>query len=366
VPSDGVTRPLEVNVPKTHVRGPLLEASADRDSVWGVGLTVVCACGSTVPLVKRRCRVCRSKNPLARLARRRRRVERWIGQRVDDRLLAQIDEADGTRSVVQRYEKRLAQIALHPLPERHRWEDASSYVKRCLEFIPYMFENSSPAPVAREIDDQLRTSSDAISKIAFAGIDRIVGSGTGVPPAAVSEDAVTEHARQLLEDLSELLIAYVEALKVMKMYHDRMVKAWLAARPIFERPLPSGTLGAAWAKVRATVNPVGSVLRFGTAIWQNSDERDALHRMEVEIVRFHEQASRFGTESTSLDKRRRRLNKNWRRSLTRHAARILREQIAEAEPGSRQAMVDGVLAQNGFGSQIRRLRSTRTAQVAHG
>ncbi len=359
-------RPLEEAVTRTDVRGPLLEASADRDSVWGVGLSVGCACGTHVPVVKRRCRVCSSRNPLARLMRNRRRVERWIGRRVDARLLAQIDEADGIRAVVQRYEKRLAQIALHPLPERRRREDARSYVKRCLEFIPYMFENCSPAPVAREIDDQLRASSAAISEIAFAGIERIVGSGTGVPPAAVAEDAVREHARRLLEDLSGLLVPYVEALKVMKIYHDRMVKAWEAARPIFERPVPSGTLGAAWAKVRATVNPIGPFLRLGTAIWQNSHERETLHRLEAEIVRFHEQATRFRTESTILEKRRRMLNKDWRQSLTKHVTRRLREHIAEAEPSSRQAMVDRVLAQHGFGKRIRRLRSTPIENVVQG
>jgi hypothetical protein len=105
---------------------------------------------------------------------------------------------------------------------------------------------------------------------------------------------------------------------------------------------------------------------LGTTIWQNSHERDTLHRLEAEIVRFHEQATRFRTESTILDKRRRMLNKDWRQSLTEHVTRRLREHIAEAEPSSRQAMVERVLAQNGFGKRIRRPRSTPAENVVQG
>jgi hypothetical protein len=259
----------------------------------------------------------------------------------------------------------LGQIVQHPLPDKQRWEEAGSYIKRSLEFIPYMFENSSPAPVAREIDDRLRTSAHAISEVAFAGICRIVGSGTGVPLPPVAEDTVNEHARRLVEDLSRLLVSYVEGLNVMKLYHDRMVKAWVTARPILERPLPSGTLGAAWAKVRATVNPIGPLLRFGTAIWQNSEERRALQRLEAEMARFHEHAGRFSIQSASLEKHRRKLHEEWRLSLTRHIARKLREQIAEADPNTRQAMIEHLLAQNGVGSWLRRLRSARQAEAAH-
>jgi hypothetical protein len=259
----------------------------------------------------------------------------------------------------------LGQIAQHPLPEKQLWEEAESYVKRSLEFIPYMFENSSPAPVAREIDDRLRTSAHAISEVAFAGIGRIVASGTGVPLPPVPEDTVNEHARRLVEDLGSLLVPYVEALNVMKMYHDRMAKAWVTARPILERPGPSGTLGAAWAKIRATVHPIGPLLRFGTAIWQNSEERSALKRLEAEIGRFHEHAGRFSTQSTILEEHRRKLHRDWRLSLTRHIARRLREQIAEADPNSRQAMIEHLLAQNGAGTWLRRLRSARPAEAAH-
>jgi hypothetical protein len=219
--------------------------------------------------------------------------------------------------------------------------------------------------VALEIDDRLRTSAHAISEVAFSGVGRIVGSGTGVPLPTAAEDTVNEHARRLVEDLGSLLVPYVEALNVMKVYHDRMVKAWGTACPILERPLPSGTLGAAWAKVRATVNPIGPLLRFGTAIWRNSEERSALQRLEAEIARFHEHAGRFSIQSKSLEKRRRKLHKDWRLSLTRHIARRLREQIAEGDPKSRQAMIEHLLAQNGVGSWLRRLRSPRPAEAAH-
>jgi hypothetical protein len=359
-------RAQEATITGADVGGPLLEASADRDVAWGVGMSMPCECGSGVGLRHRRCRSCGRTNPLARLLRRRRRVDRWIGRQIDRRLLARIDEADGIPQVVRRYEKKLAQIAEHPLPERHRWEDSSSYVKRCIEFIPYMFENSSPTTIAQEIDDRLRTSADRMSRVAVAATDHIVDGGTGVQPAPVPEVAVNEHARGLVVDLGKLLVPYLEALKVMKMYHDRMVKAWSTARPILERPVPSGALVAAWAKIRATVNPIGPFLKFGTAIWQNSNERSTLRRLEIEIARFHRQAERFNMESTRLGRGRRRLHRMWRLSLTRYVARRLREQIVAADPSSRQAMIDHLLDQSSFGSRLRRLRPGRAAEPAHG
>ena len=350
---------------RTDAGGPLLEASADRAVVWGVGQALRCQCGSAVRLVHRRCRACKALNPAARLLRKRRRVERWIRRRVETALLAQLDDADGIPEVVRRYEKRLGQIAEHPLPERRRWENTQRYLNRCLEFIPYMFENSSPAPVARDIDGALLASGQAISDAALAGSGRIVADATGVPCPPVAREDQDEHARRVTEDLGEVLVPYVEALKVVKMHHDRMTKAWAAARPVLERPLPSGTLGAAWAKARATLNPIGPLLRFGTAIWRSPEERRTLLRLEAEIARFHQHAARFATLSASLARRRRNLRKGWRVSLTRHISRRLREQITDADPESRQAMVDHVLDQNGLVSWLRALRSGRLAEALH-
>ncbi len=350
---------------RTDAGGPLLEASADRAVVWGVGRSLRCRCGSNVLLVHRRCRACKARNPAARLVRKRRRVESWIRRRVEHELLTRLDQADGVPEVVRRYEKKLGQIAQHPLPERRRWENTERYLKRCLEFIPYMFENSSPAPVAREIDGTLPTSGHAISDAAVVGTGRIVADATGVPLPPVARELTDEHARRVTDDLGELLAPYVEALKVVKIHHDRMTKAWAAARPVLERPLPSGTLGAAWAKARATLNPIGPLLRFGTAIWRTPEERSTLLRLEAEIARFHRHAGRFAGQSASLAQRRRKLRKRWRVSLTRHISRRVREQIADADPETRQAMVDHVLNQNGLGSRLRALRSGRLAGALH-
>ncbi len=334
--------------------GPLHHTALDPDEAWGASLKIRCACGADFVLWQKRCRGCRAKNPYPRLLKKRKRVERWFDRKVDAELLPGLARADLVPDAVRQYERMLAEVIRRPLPERQRDEEFDRYLKRVVTFFPSMFKTTSPARHAREIDDRLSRSAAAMSGEAFAGVERIVGQATGASVPGAGEQTVGQQAA-LRRDLAELWTPYLEALKIMQMYHNRMVNAWAPVRPILQRPLPSGKIKGAWDKVRGIVNPVGRLLKFGTAVWQDPEEKEHLKRFEDEILRFHEQVGRFVVQTEQLDQRSEKLRRTWRLSLRKHLVQRLAEHIAAADPGRRESMVKRLLAQKGVGGWLWRL-----------
>jgi len=250
---------------------------------------------------------------------------------------------------LDQFRRHLDEVARRPIPERMKKEDLGRYLKRVVTFFPQMFKTTSPARLVRDLDDRMRRSARSIARAAVDGSARVAGQALGQGPQQLPPGSVEAQAAELQGELARSLKDLLEALKTLKMYHDRMVLGWAPVRPLLSRPLPDGTVKAAWNKVRSLVSPVGRLMRFGTAIWQDPAEREHLQRFEAEILRFLEQVTRFQEQAKALDARTAKLHQTWRLSLRKHLLGRLSQSMAAVGPAERRAMAESLLAQRGVG-----------------
>lgn len=339
-----------IGMPTGEPKQALSSAALDWDAAWQPEPPMRCACGSSLELFARRCPSCRSKNPIAKLRKRRAKIERWLARRSEAELLPSLGRADLLPEISAHYETMLAEVIRRPLPERQKDEALARYLKRVVDFFPSMFKITSPTKQARAVHDRLVRSAQAIAIQANEGAGRVIGQATGSTPQRASPEAITAQSERVQDDLAQTMTGYMEGLKTLKLYHDRMVSAWAPVRPLLKRPLPDGTLREAWARVRDLINPVGRLLRFGTAIWTEPGEKEQIQRLEAEILRFHEQIGRFKTQTKELESKRAQLTQTWRLSLHKHLVSQLVRHLSATPADRRAALTDYLRAQRGIGS----------------
>ncbi len=328
---------------------PLSATALDPDQAWGAGLRVRCRCGAEHALSDKRCSGCKAKNGFYRLRGKRARVERWLDERIADEILPALVRADLVPGGLEQFRRLLGEVARRPIPERQKKEDLPRYLKRVVTFFPQMFKTTSPARLVRDLDDRRQRSARAIARAALDGSGRVAGQALGRMPPGLEPGSVEAQADRLQAELARTLKDLLEALKALKLVHDRMVSCWAPVRPLLSRPIPEGKVKAAWNRVRSLVNPVGRLMRFGTAIWQDPTERQHLERFEAEILRFLEQAGRFQQQAAAYDARRAKLQQAWRLSLRKHLLQRISSTLAAAAPDERRAMAQHLLAQPGVG-----------------
>lgn len=328
---------------------PLSITALDPEEAWGSKLQVRCTCKAEHPLWAKRCPKCKSKNGFHRLRAKRARVERWLDRRIADEIMPALAKGDLVPGGLEQFRRMLDEVARRPIPERMKKEDLGRYLKRVVTFFPQMFKTTSPARLVRDLDDRMRRSARAIARAAVDGSALVAGQALGRGPQALPPGSVEAQAAQLQTELARSLKPLLEALKTLKMYHDRMVLGWAPVRALLSRPVPEGKVKAAWNKVRSMVSPVGQLMRFGTAIWQDPAEREHLQRFEAEILRFLEQVGRFQEQAKVLDAQTAKLHQTWRLSLRKHLLARLSQSMAGAAQADRRAMADTLLAQRGVG-----------------
>ncbi len=328
---------------------PLSTMALDPDEAWGSELQARCTCKAEHPLWAKRCPQCKAKNGFSRLRKRRKRAERWLDARIGSEIMPALAKADLVPAGLEQFRKHLTEVARRPIPERMKKEDLGRYLKRVVTFFPQMFKTTSPTRLVRDLDDRMRRSARAIARAAVDGSGLVTGQALGKGPQALPPGSVESQAGRLEAELSRSLKPLLEALKTLKMYHDRMVHGWAPVRPLLSRPLPEGKVKAAWNKVRSLVNPVGQLMRFGTVIWQDPAEKEHLQRFEAEILRFLEQVDRFQEQAKAYDAEIAKLHQAWRLSLRKHLLWRLSQSMAATGPADRKAMSDYLLAQRGVG-----------------
>jgi hypothetical protein len=347
--ADGARAQL-IGMPTEDSKQALTSATLDWDAAWQPQPPMRCACGSSLELFAQRCPSCRAKNPVARLRKRRARIERWLARRSEAELLPSLGRSDLLPEIIARYETMLAEVIRRPLPERQKDEALTRYLKRVVDFFPSMFKTTSPANQARAVHDRLGRSAQAITVQATEGAGRVIGQATGTAPKRTNPEAIAAQSERAQGDLAQIMTGYMEGLKALKLYHDRMVSAWAPVRPLLKRPLPEGKLREAWARVRDLINPVGRLLRFGTAIWTEPGEKEQIQRFEAEILRFHEQIERFNTQAKGVESKRAQLVQSWRLSLHKHLVAQLVGHLSVTPTDRRATLVDYLRAQRGIGS----------------
>lgn len=328
---------------------PLSITALDPDEAWGSQLQVECTCKTKHPLWAKRCPGCKVKNGFARLRKKRKRAERWLDGRIGSEIIPALAKADLVPAGLEQFGKMLDEVARRPIPERMKKEDLNRYLKRVVTFFPQMFKTTSPARLVRDLDDRMRRSARAIARAVVDGSGTVAGQALGAGPQALPPGSVESQADRLQAELSRSLKPLLEALKTLKMYHDRMVLGWAPVRPLLSRPLPEGKVKAAWNKVRSLVNPVGQLMRFGTAIWQDPAEKEHLQRFESEILRFLEQVGRFQAQARAYDAQTAKLHQAWRLSLRKHLLWRLSQTMAAGTPTDRRIMSGHLLSQRGVG-----------------
>jgi hypothetical protein len=332
----------------------------DPDEAWGHQAQARCGCGASVALWAKRCPACRKRQPFSRLVRKRRRVERWIDGQVDAEILPALQKANLVLDSVRQYQQVLDEARRRPVPARQRREKLVDYHRRLVAFFPTLLSTTAPTRVAQEIADRLPRTAAALARIAADSCERILSSVSGLPPKVVAEAVLEPQAARIERDLETVVAPYLEALTTVKLYHDRVVIAFKPVLPILQRGPPSGFFRALWARLREGFSPAGKLLRFGTAVWKNSGEREQLGRLEKELLLLHQQVGRFARQTAGLEQRESRLRQVYRLSLRKHLVARLRDQATTLNPEVRAGMVHRLLSQKGVGSWLWRMFSRRS------
>ena len=72
---------------------PLHQPSGDPDEIWGSRLDIQCACEKKYPLWSKKCPGCRRKNPLGRLVKKRKKIDRWLDRRIESSVVPAMEKS---------------------------------------------------------------------------------------------------------------------------------------------------------------------------------------------------------------------------------------------------------------------------------
>lgn len=336
----------------------LQEATLDPDLAWGTGVEIQCTCGAKLLLWDTRCQTCGIKNPFHRLLKKRKRFDRWLTRQIESGPATKVRQANRLFEIARNYNRTLADTLERPFPKRSRAETLKLFLKRVRTFFQSLFRSTSPARLARELDSQMDPSALAIAQVAWSESQRILSEVTGGSLEPVPQQPLLRESERVRGDLLKMATPYLQALKATQLFHSRMLTAYVPVQMILEREYSAGFVRTFWDKVRSRFKPVGQLLRFGTAVWRNTQEREQLERFESEILRFHEQAKRFLDQYRQMEERQAILLKTYKLSLRKHLNKRIVERISATSPFDRGKMTDRVLFRKGVGSLLWRLLHT--------
>jgi hypothetical protein len=331
---------------------PLHESTLDPDEAWGCFLRTYCSCGKEHSLWDKRCTSCRTRNPFGRLLKKRKRVEHWITRCVEKKLLPAVKRANLLPQDIESYRRILRDFLQRPMPARLPKEERTQYLRRVTEFFPQLFKSTSPARCANEIESKRTRCAHAMAREACQAIESFTGQWLGASVEKVKETVVARQADRVERDLAEFLTPFLESLKILHMVHHRMMEAWVPVRPLLQREPPSGKLRKVWDKLREKNDPVGKLLRFGTALWQTAEEKETMRRLETEMRRFFEQIKRFLSQTEDWKSREAKQLQVYRLSLQKVLMRRLSGRLADANHSDQRKMVERIELQKGVGNWL--------------
>ncbi len=327
---------------------PPLHLALEPGLAAGEELTARCACGVEHPLSARRCPKCRARNPYPKLLARRRHLERWLDGEVQERILPDLRRANLLLGAARQYLVDFREAVQKPFPERGK-EELDGFLRRLGPHFSALLKATSPRAQALKIAELLERSGAAMAGAVFAGGRAVLSSAAGGAEGLLPADGQGPQAERIARDLAEVASAWAEALRTLQLIHTRLAGACEQARPVFERGYQVSLGKAVWNRARSLLHPVGTWVRFETAVWQDDAELSALKRLDQELTRLARQGDWLEEQIERLERRVEVLLAGYRIALRRFLLWCLARRAAKLPDAERRRLVHRLRSLPGVG-----------------